>query len=78
MYSAVLLWGLLEDSNEQVDQKDVGYQEVAGHEGRCKPGAWDARRELPPVFIIQVITTGCCWRKSAGVDEEELVFVNVT
>ena len=61
---------LLEDSDEQVDQKDVGDQEVACHEGRGEPGTRDARWELLTILIVQVLTTGCCWRKRVGVDED--------
>ena len=52
--------GLLEDSDEQVDQKDIGDQEVSCHEGRGEPGTRDARWELLTVLIVQVFTTGCC------------------
>ena len=66
---------LLEDSDEQVDQKDIGNQEVACHEGRGEPGTRDAWWELLTVLIVQVFTTGCCWRKRVGVDEDPKVWV---
>lgn len=35
---------VVKDSDEQVDEQDVGDKEVAGHDGRNHPGPWDVGR----------------------------------
>ena len=54
---------VLEDRDEQVDQKDVGHQQVARHNGRGQPGARDAGREPLAFLIILIIPTGSCKKK---------------
>lgn len=48
---------LLEDGDEQVDQQDVGDQQVTGHDYGSEPGSRDAGRKLLPVFIIHIVST---------------------
>lgn len=49
--------GSLEDGNQQVDQQDVGYQEVASHDRGSQPGTGDARRETLAILVKQVVPT---------------------
>lgn len=51
---AVSLWNgyLLEDCNEQVDQKYVCYEKVTSHNSRCEPSTRNARRQSLPILII--------------------------
>jgi len=51
---------ILEDGDEQVDQQDVGHQQVAGHDGRDDPGARLAGGQHHHGAIIcgDVLTTG--------------------
>lgn len=43
---------VLEDCNEQVDQKDVGHKQVTSHDSRCEPGPRDTRWKFLPIFIV--------------------------
>lgn len=54
---------LLEDSNEQVDQKNVCHEKVAGHNSRCQPGTRDTWWQFLPILIIQMFTTWSCGEK---------------
>lgn len=49
---------ILEDSNQQVYQQDICYQEVTGHDSRSEPGPWDARRKAFTIIIIKIVPTG--------------------
>jgi hypothetical protein len=51
----------LKDGDEQVDQQDVGHQEVAGHEGGGERGTRYTGRKLLSVLVVQVVTTWSCW-----------------
>lgn len=50
---------ILEDSYEQVDQQDVGHQQVAGHDGRNDPGSRLTGRQSHnmPVLCGDILAT---------------------
>lgn len=43
---------VLEDRNEQVDQKDVCHKQVTSHDSRREPGPGDTWWKLLPIFIV--------------------------
>jgi len=55
-------FNLLKDSNEQINQKDVGHQQVAGHNGGDNPSSGFAGWESNDGSILcrDVLTTWGC------------------
>ncbi len=53
---------VLEHSYEQVDQQNVGHQQVAGHDGWDNPGTGLTRRQghHHPILCCDVLPTGGC------------------
>lgn len=66
----------LENSNQEVHQKDVCNQEVTGHDGRNNPCSCLARRQLDylAIFSSFILTTRSWERKRKRAKQEWILF----